>query len=74
MPFGLIHVLVPNGALAMRLGPWPFPPLRVAATEMKRSFRGKMPADGTLAARCPREAFGTILVAAKPAKKLHLIR
>jgi hypothetical protein len=30
---------------------------------------GEPPADGTFAARCPREAFGTILVAAKPAKK-----
>jgi hypothetical protein len=41
---------------------------------MKRFIEGKMPADGTLAARYPREAFGTILVAAKPARKLHLIR
>jgi hypothetical protein len=74
MTFGLIHVLAPNGEPAKRLGPWTFPPLRVAAPVMKRFFGEKMPADGTPAARCPREAFGTILFAAKPAKKLHLIR
>jgi hypothetical protein len=35
----------------------------------------KPPADGTLAARCPREVFGTILVAAMPLqRKLHLTR
>src|ERR1700674_4622002 len=37
-------------------GRGPFPPLRVAATVMERFFGGKMPADGTFAARCPREA------------------